>query len=238
METRTSTSLLAKEQLDGAVLGQAFFRDVEMAQNLDARNDGGLKALDLRRHGDFLQHAVNAVTDAEFLLERFEMNVRSAQLDGVGKDLVDEFDDGSVLGGGLQVGIFIAALVHDQQRCVFVQCVNGIGPDAQPGLHFAADGFGRGQDGLDFQAGQGLEGVQALRGEKAAGGDLNDAVEALQGKQFFLGQDAGGKEGKEFAVRLDVVQRGENQMIFIGQPAEDVVLGLHQFGLALGGLGG
>ena len=34
---------------DASVLRQAFFRDVEMAQNFNARNDGGLKMFELRR---------------------------------------------------------------------------------------------------------------------------------------------------------------------------------------------
>jgi hypothetical protein len=205
---------------------------------LSAGNDGRLKALDLGRHGDFLQHAVNAVADAEFLLERLQVNVGSAQFDGVGKNLVDELDDGSVLGGAFQVGIFIAHLVHHQQRGVFVQRVNGVGADAETRFHLAADGLGRGQDRLDFQPGQGLEGVQALGGEQAAGGHLDHAVEALQGEQFLLEQNAGWKEGKEFAIRINVVERGEIQMIFLGQPAQDMILVQNQFGLALGGLGG
>ena len=44
-----------------------------------------------------MQFAVNAVTDFEFVLERFEMDVRSAQLDGVFQNLVDEADDGRLV---------------------------------------------------------------------------------------------------------------------------------------------
>jgi hypothetical protein len=82
-ETRMSTSLSVDADLDAAVLRQAFLGDVQVAENLDARNDGRLEALDLRRHRHFLQHAVDAVADAELVLERFEVNVRGAQFDGV-----------------------------------------------------------------------------------------------------------------------------------------------------------
>ncbi len=97
---------LLDAHLDAAVLRQAFFRDVEMAQNLDARNDGRLKLFQLRRHGHFLQLAVNAVADAEFVLERFEMDVGGAQLDGVLQNLVDEADDGRlVLRAFIEIGV-------------------------------------------------------------------------------------------------------------------------------------
>ena len=99
--------------LDAAVLRQAFFGDVEVAQNFDARNDGRLKALELRGHGNVLQLAVNAVADAEFVLERFEMDVRRAQFDGVLQNLVDEADDGRLVFRGLvEVGV-LGVFVND-----------------------------------------------------------------------------------------------------------------------------
>ena len=87
METRMSTSLSASADLDAPVLRQPFLGDVQMAQNLDARNDGRLESLDLRRHRYFLQDAVNPVTDAELLLERLQVDVRGAQLDRVASKL-------------------------------------------------------------------------------------------------------------------------------------------------------
>ena len=47
----------------------------------------------MRRHRHFLQHTVNAVTDAKFVLERLEMNVRSMRLDRPCDQLIDEPDD-------------------------------------------------------------------------------------------------------------------------------------------------
>src|ERR1700683_2119255 len=112
-----------------------------MAQNLDARKDGRLKAFDLSRHGNFLQNAVNPVTDSQFVLERLQMDVRSAQLDGVGQNLIDKLDDGSVLGGIVQICIFDAGFIHDLQRGDVVERVDCVGSDAEPPLDFAADCF-------------------------------------------------------------------------------------------------
>ena len=82
-ETRMSTSRVVDADLDAAVLRQALLGDVQVAENLDARNDRRLKALDLRRHRHLLQHAVDAVADAQLVFERLEVNVGGAQLDGV-----------------------------------------------------------------------------------------------------------------------------------------------------------
>ena len=220
-DTRMSTSLFVNADLDAAVLRQAFLGDVEMAENLHARNDGRLEPLELRGHGHLLQHAVNAVADAEFVLERLEVDVRRAQFDGVGQDLVDEPDDRGVLGGVVEVGILLAVLVHDLERRLLVQGVNGVGADAQVFLHLALDGFGGREHGLDLQAGKGLEGVQALGGEEPAGGDFHGAVDALKGKQFFLEENAGREEREQFPVRLHVFERREADGVFPGEPLEE-----------------
>src|SRR5262245_6115394 len=50
--------------LDPAILRQALFSDVEVTENLDPGHDGRLEAFDLGRHRDFLQHTVDAITNA------------------------------------------------------------------------------------------------------------------------------------------------------------------------------
>jgi hypothetical protein len=218
---------VVETDLDAAVLRQAFFRDVEMAQNFDARHDGRLEALELRGHGHVLQHAVNAVADAELVLERFEMNVRRAQLDGVLQNLVDEADDrGFVLGGLVEVGV-LGIIVNDLESFFLVERADRVRADAEALFDFALDGFAGGQHRLEVQAGHGFQRIEALGGEEAAGGDLDGAVEALERQQFLLQQDAGGKKREKLAVRVHVVQRRVRQIVFLGQPAQDVLLGLN-----------
>src|SRR5208337_4869761 len=129
-------------------------------QNLDAGNNGGLKSFDLRRHRNLLQHAVNPVADAQLVLKRLQMNVRSAQFDGVGEDLVDKFDDGGVLGRVFEVGVLLPGFIDHLQRRDVVEGVNRIGADAEVPFYFAPDRFGRGENRFDSQAGQRLERVQ------------------------------------------------------------------------------
>ena len=61
-------------QLDAAVLGQAALGDVELRHDLDARGD---RVLELhRRLHDLVEHAVDAVADAERLLVGLDVDVR------------------------------------------------------------------------------------------------------------------------------------------------------------------
>ena len=64
-------------------------------------------------HRHILQDAVNAVTDAKFILERLQMNVRRAQLDGVLEHLVDEANDGRLVLRAVEVRVLIEILVND-----------------------------------------------------------------------------------------------------------------------------
>ncbi len=77
--------------LDPAVLGPAAFGDVHLGQNLDAREQGpqqpagGAVALD--------QHAVDAVADADPVLERLDVDVRGPQLNRLGNQQLHQPDD-------------------------------------------------------------------------------------------------------------------------------------------------
>ena len=209
---------------DAAVLRQAFFGDVEMAQDFDARHDGRLETLELCGHGNVLQHAVNAVTDAKLVLERFEMNVRRAQLDGVLQNLVDEADDrGFVLLGFVEIGV-LGIIVNDLESLFLVERANRVRADAEALFDFALNGFAGGQHRFEVQAGHGFQRVEALGGKETAGGDFDGAVDPLERKEFLLQQNAGGKQGKKLAVRVNVVQRRVSEAVFLRQPAKDVFL--------------
>ena len=94
--------LLAHRDLDAAVLGPAPLGDVELGENLDAREDGaeepsgGAVSLD--------QYAVDPVADANAVLERLDVDVRRPKLHGLGNHQVDEPDDR----GAALVDLFLA----------------------------------------------------------------------------------------------------------------------------------
>ena len=78
VETRRSIGLLPDLHLDAAVLRQPLFRDAHRAgHDLEPADDGGLQPLRRRLH--FLEHAVDAKADAEFFVERLEVNVAGAE---------------------------------------------------------------------------------------------------------------------------------------------------------------
>src|SRR5947207_10102843 len=187
--------VVLQPDFDAPILRQPLFRDVEMAQYFYAGNNGGLKPFHLGGHRNFLQHAVNAITNAQFILERLQMNVRGAQLNGVLQHLVDEPYDRRVFGGAVQIRVFLV-FVNDLKRRFFVQRVDRVRADAESFLHLAFDGLGGSENGLEPEARHGFERVQPLGREEAAGRDFGSAISPSQGKQLFLEQNAGGKQGK------------------------------------------
>ena len=89
--------LFAERQLNTPVLRSAAFGDVEFRQNLEAGHERPLETL---RDGVALdQLAVDAVTDADAVFERLDVNVGRAEVNGVGDDLVAEADDRRVAFG-------------------------------------------------------------------------------------------------------------------------------------------
>jgi hypothetical protein len=188
-----STSALSRTDFDSTVLRQSLLGNIQMAENFYARNDGGLKAFDLRRHRNFLQHTVDAVANAQFVFEGFEVNVRRAQLDGVAQHLIDEANDRRVLGGVVEVRVFLV-FIDDLERRFFFERADGVSADAEALLHFALDDFARREHRLELQTGERLEGVESLRREEAARGDFHRAVHSAQREQFFFEQNASGEQ--------------------------------------------
>jgi hypothetical protein len=99
-------------ELDLAVLRPPFFRNVEVAHDLDARHDRAAKAM--RDLDVFLQRAVTAETDRHFFLAdaRLDVNVRSPLLIGVYDDFVDQPDELVISRGGDFVDGFRLALAR------------------------------------------------------------------------------------------------------------------------------
>src|SRR6202030_3211532 len=87
-------AILGQLHLDAAVLGDAPLSDVEARHDLETSRQF-LRQLH-RRLGNLLEHPVHAKAHAVELLERLEVNIRSAAADGIQHDLVDEAHDRGV----------------------------------------------------------------------------------------------------------------------------------------------
>ena len=66
-----------------------------MRHDFESRNDGALEHAQLRRHGDFVQNAIDPVPNAQIIFERLDVNIGGALDNRFTDDLVDEFDDRS-----------------------------------------------------------------------------------------------------------------------------------------------
>src|SRR5437762_4304443 len=81
--------------LNASVLRQTLFRDTHRAgHDFQPADDGGLQTLGRRLH--FLQHTVDAKTNAELLVERLEMNIARTQLMRFDDQHRNQPDDGRV----------------------------------------------------------------------------------------------------------------------------------------------
>ena len=106
VETRRSIGLPRDLHLDAAVLREAFLGDAHRAgHDLEPADDGGLQAFRRRLH--FLEDAIDAKADAEFLLERLEVNVARAEAMRLDQEHRDHPDDRRV---GFVAGIELSAL--------------------------------------------------------------------------------------------------------------------------------
>ena len=192
--------------LDAAVLRQTLLRNVQMTEDLDARNDRRLKLFELGWKRDLLQLAVDAVTNPELVLEGFEVDVRRPQFDGILEHLVDEADDGRlVFSTGIQVGIF-GVLIDDLDRFLLVECSDGVGTHTEVLLHFPQQRFAGNQHQFETETGEGAEGVESAGREEPASGNLDGAVFAPQREQLFLEEDASREQSQDLTIRLDRFQ--------------------------------
>ena len=103
--------LAAEADADAAVHREALLGDVEVGHDLDAGDDRALEAVQLRRHVHLVQHAVDAVADAQLRLLRLDVDVRRALAIGLGDDPVHELDDGGLLALGPHVDLRDGALL-------------------------------------------------------------------------------------------------------------------------------
>ena len=107
VDTRKSTTLFLRLELDATVLRDPALGDVEVREDLDARRERRLHLH--RRLHDLLQRAVDPVAHPDFLLVRLDVDIGHALLDGVREQAVDELHDrrGIDLGGERRVVLVV-----------------------------------------------------------------------------------------------------------------------------------
>ena len=149
-------------QLDAAVLGHAPFGDVEARDHLEARRDRQGEMA--RRRGHFVEGAVHAVADLEFVLEGLEVDVAGPVLHGLVDHEIDEAHHGARIGGGLHRGDVVGAGAAFEQVAGVRELALQAGEHVLHGLVFGAVIAGNGVG--DF-AGRGDHELDVLRQHEA-----------------------------------------------------------------------
>ena len=100
---------LFEAHADPPILGRPALGDVQLREQLDARDHGGLKPL--RWAGQLAQHAVHAEAGGEPLPRRLQMNVRGTGVMSFTDQEVHEPDDGRLVREVAGVGELVVARV-------------------------------------------------------------------------------------------------------------------------------
>ena len=172
--------------------GRRFSEMFIPRHDLDARDERGLVALQLRRHRRLVQDAVDAVADAQLVLRRLEMNVRRAVLEGLPDDLVDELDDAGFL---VALGDFLVLADQQFERLVLGHLVERFGADAVVLLERLLDFDLGGQGKLHRAAGVEPHRVEHRRVERVAHRHLQRAVADLRWAGRSIGRRPWWKSG-------------------------------------------
>ena len=201
--------LVADLALDSAILGNPSLGDVQVGHDLDA---GGHRKRQMPwRRLHLVERTVDAVTDLELLLERFEVNVARLGLNGAVQDQVDIADDRSGVGfRGSSSSVEFLLCVVDCRDFSFPELLE----DILHGGLLAAVVFG--DQFLDLMTGGhhlndlavervaevvkglGVEGVAECHRKDVAGGrDGNDLVETSHARGDEMKQRGEGLEGGE-----------------------------------------
>ena len=158
-----------------AVLRQPPLRDVQIGQNFDAAQNG--RVVPSGRGRLLVQHAVDPVPDTDFALEGFDMDVRSAVLNGLIDDQVDHLDDELFFRHLLQVVDIEAVFIDDSVLRLFdtLDHPGHIRLFAQ-----APDLAGRGEDRRNIEARQQTQIVDRVNIERVGHRDHELIVVAAQ----------------------------------------------------------
>src|SRR5579885_2581171 len=168
---------------EAAVLRNTAFRDVEVAENLDAGDDCGVPFLGDGLHG-VLENAVNAVFDGDFGVARLDMNIAGAPFERREDDGLDEANDGA------DGGIAREAITGNGFVALFVLFGN-----------LQGKGFG----GL-FEDALGLLGTLEEIADLAGGGHFDGELFAEKKGKFIAEQDLAGighGDGEDIVLRFE-----------------------------------
>ena len=191
-----------------------------MAQNLDAGNNCRLEAFNLVRHWHIKQQAIHTITNLEFVLERFKVNVRRPHFNGITQYLIYKADDRGIPGSLIEICLFQIAFINNLKCCIILQGIDGICPDPEATFDLPLNGLRGGKNRLYVQAAQRLQRFQSLWVEQATGGHLNSLGGLPQWQELLLDQDTRRKQGDRVRLNLERLKGREFKPVFLCQPLQ------------------
>ena len=170
----------ADVELDAPVLRDAALGDVQVRQDLDARDDRRLKPVHLRRHRGLVEDTVDAVANGHLVLVGLDMDIASPLVHRLDDDLVDQADDRRLLGHLQQI---LAAAGDGTTGFVVVgsEFVERVATQTVVGLDELLDVILDGQDGVDLQPGGHPHVVHRVEVERIARGHPKGVAFACDG---------------------------------------------------------
>ncbi len=204
-------------QLDAAVLRQAPLGDVQLRHDLEPRRDR-VAQLHRRLH-HLVEHAVDAVADAEFLLVRLDVDVRRVALDGVGEDQVHELDDRRVLGLARQLADVDVVLVLDQLEVFDVEVRHHVrerGGLVVVLVDRGLDRLFRGDDDLDVVPGEELDVVDREDVRRIGGGEDQRGAGAVHRNHGVLDRHLFRDQLDDVAIDLELGEFDRRQPVLLG----------------------
>jgi hypothetical protein len=213
---------------DPAILGDASFGDVKVGHDLDPRDDGIGQVSWWRGH--FVEGTIDPVADAEFLFERFKVDVGGAFADGLVKHEVHVADNGSrvgLFGNLIEIEGGITAAGGDDAFEHFADVFTGGGIIfIDERLDFA--GFG--DDSNDIPAEGEAQIFRHLWVERIDKGYFDAIGAVIDGEGAVETRHAGGNGFHEFdgwielaevdVVGADFIGHGGPEFIFVGKYAK------------------
>src|SRR5581483_2484042 len=204
-------------QLEAAVLGDALLGDVELGHDLDTADDRRVMAF-VDRLERFVEHAVDAVLDDDFVVARFDVNVRCAALDRVEDDRVDELDD--------RRRFLLRDRVDRQRLFAFFILADELHAEAFRGfvedalgrfrlLQLVSNGSRRGDLHLERSAEKELELVETKDVGRIADDDVNVAVLAALGQELITDHQLQWNIVEQLMVDLEVLQVDEGEAVLL-----------------------
>ena len=203
-------------ELDAAVLRQPPLGDVQLGHDLEPRDDR-VAQLHRRLH-HFVEHAVDAVADAELLLVGLDVDVRRVALDGVGEDQVHELDDRGVLGFARQLADVDVVFVLDQLEIFDVEVRHHVGEGRRLVVVLVDRGLDRDfrrDDDLDVVAGEELDVVDREDVRGVGGGEDQRGAGAVDRNHGVLERHLLRDQLDDVAVDLELGEFDRRQAVLL-----------------------